>query len=267
MEIATVSYFNTKLPLEKRLSLLRDGGFGRISIWGEYPVGSGFLDEASCRMVGELAARHGLKVHSIHAPFAAANDLFSDDSALRDRQIGWYREGIRSCAELGAGILVVHAQRGNADMRGKEALGLSELLKLLPDLKRTGVKIALENMASGQSLEVLGNLFGELPEEFGFCYDSSHDFISPAPLAFIRRWGGRLLMTHLSDNRGVLDDHLLPWEGTIDWQAVIDTLPWESFSGPLMMESEMVASAVKDPAEFLAQVRERGEKLLGMRAG
>ncbi len=31
--------------------------------------------------------------------------------------------------------------------------------------------------------------------------------------------------THIHDNRGERDDHLLPYEGSIDWDAVLPALP------------------------------------------
>ena len=39
--------------------------------------------------------------------------------------------------------------------------------------------------------------------------------------------------THLHDNHGERDEHLLPYEGTIDWNATLAALPAET---PLVLE-------------------------------
>ncbi len=46
--------------------------------------------------------------------------------------------------------------------------------------------------------------------------------------------------THLHDNRGERDDHLLPYEGTIDWNATLAALPPEA---PIVLELKEPAAA------------------------
>ena len=46
--------------------------------------------------------------------------------------------------------------------------------------------------------------------------------------------------THIHDNRGERDDHLLPYEGTIDWGATLAALPPEV---PLVLELKEPAAA------------------------
>jgi len=42
--------------------------------------------------------------------------------------------------------------------------------------------------------------------------------------------------THLHDNRGTTDDHLVPFDGTLDWVATMTAFQKIGYSGPLMFE-------------------------------
>jgi len=41
---------------------------------------------------------------------------------------------------------------------------------------------------------------------------------------------------HLNDNHGVGEEHLLPGEGTVDWDAFTAALSRMDFAGPMIME-------------------------------
>ena len=49
-----------------------------------------------------------------------------------------------------------------------------------------------------------------------------------------------VVTTHMHDNRGERDEHLLPYEGTIDWSATLAALPPEA---PLVLELKEPAAA------------------------
>ena len=48
---------------------------------------------------------------------------------------------------------------------------------------------------------------------------------------------GYLVTTHLHDNRGRTDDHLLPFEGVIDWPELLIGFQKVGYDGTLMFES------------------------------
>jgi hypothetical protein len=47
---------------------------------------------------------------------------------------------------------------------------------------------------------------------------------------------GHVITTHVHDNAGRSDDHLLPFAGTIDWDATLIALSKVGYPGPLMFE-------------------------------
>ena len=70
----------------------------------------------------------------------------------------------------------------------------------------------------------------------GICLDTGHANMDGDVVESIETVSEHLIATHLHDNRGRNDDHLLPFEGTIDWPAVITTLQKVGYDGAWMME-------------------------------
>jgi len=47
---------------------------------------------------------------------------------------------------------------------------------------------------------------------------------------------GYIATTHIHDNRGKTDDHLVPFDGTIDWVATMTEFSKVGYAGPLVFE-------------------------------
>jgi hypothetical protein len=73
-----------------------------------------------------------------------------------------------------------------------------------------------------------------------------------------------LITTHVHDNRGRTDDHLVPFEGTIDWPAALTAVQKIGYDPTLLFE----IAAYGSPKETLVRAqraREKLERLLGIR--
>ena len=70
-----------------------------------------------------------------------------------------------------------------------------------------------------------------------------------------------LMTTHVHDNRGRTDDHLVPFEGTIDWPAALTAVQKVGYDGTLMFEIAAHGSP-KDTLRKARQARRRMEQLL-----
>ena len=47
---------------------------------------------------------------------------------------------------------------------------------------------------------------------------------------------GDLVTTHVHDNRGAADDHLVPFDGSIDWPTALMTLQKVGYDGVYVLE-------------------------------
>jgi sugar phosphate isomerase/epimerase len=128
------------------------------------------------------------------------------------------------------------------------------------------VKLAVENTQRADYVDcVLENITSPY---LGLCYDSSHDFLyGDKPGGLLRRWGGRLLATHIGDNDGLEDRHWLPWEGSIDWGEVRKSFPVGTYEGCLNLEVFPKDAGAESAANFLGRARRSVERLKGFLTG
>jgi sugar phosphate isomerase/epimerase len=69
----------------------------------------------------------------------------------------------------------------------------------------------------------------------------------------IETCSGHILTTHLHDNRGSRDEHLIPGDGTIDWEGVLLAFQKVGYEGTWMFE----LAPSTDPAGVLARAARR----------
>ena len=251
------SWFGYPLPIEERMRLIAEAGFCRTSIWlGKEEA---CIAESRPADLCTAAGCVGLRVECAHAPFEECNLLWHDEDSAAAPVIDGLRAWILFCADYGIPILVVHLGKGH-DAPAPTARGIERLGDLVETAARSGVVIALENVRSNAALD---RALEEIDSpNLGFCYDSSHDFMHAShPTAILRRWGGRLVYTHLSDNDGTRDCHWVPGRGTIDWTAVAAAMPARR-PLPLSLEVVPVDAAAQSAEAFLIEAHAAGVALI-----
>ena len=96
--------------------------------------------------------------------------------------------------------------------------------------------------------------------DVGICLDYGHAHLMGDIGEAIETVSGHLLTTHVHDNRGKRDDHLLPFAGSINWDTAIVETQKIGYDGVMMFE---VGDGGGDPVEVLkksVKARERLEK-------
>ena len=98
------------------------------------------------------------------------------------------------------------------------------------------VKIALENQRYLENLEFF---LGRYPNT-GFCWDTGHEYALSVDnkIRFMELFGKRTIALHIHDNRCDFnkDDHLLPYDGAIDFDYVAKAIAESGYDGTLMLE-------------------------------
>ena len=79
--------------------------------------------------------------------------------------------------------------------------------------------------------------------EVGFCYDAGHEHCYTRTVHYMDLYADRLFCTHIHDNHGREkddwsdpDEHLLPFDGNIDYADMMRRLDEAGFAGTLMLE-------------------------------
>lgn len=221
-------------------------------------------------------AESGLTLYSVHAPIVERYEdgrwegVLNLASASEERRLLALDAATRAlhiARRLPFSTLVVHAglPRGQQipgdDTRDAARRSIETLAGLAAPL---GVRIAVEVIPN--QLSAAGSLVHFVEEVLdtpatGICLDLGHAHLDGDVLDAIETVSEHLIAVHLHDNRGRNDDHLLPFDGTIDWPAALTTMRKVGFDGPMVLEIAPQASA-RETLTRAQAVRVRMERLL-----
>ena len=95
----------------------------------------------------------------------------------------------------------------------------------------------------------------------GICLDFGHAHLDGDLVDAIETVSEHFITVHVHDNRGRADDHLVPFEGTIDWPAALTAIQKVGYEGPLMFEMAAQGSA-KETLARAQKARLKIEKML-----
>jgi len=256
--------FNYDIPFEIQLPLIREAGFSHISLGGGRIEHSGYLEDEGRKRIRRSLNANDIGVCSVHCPFDDKADLSSPDKALAARALDVFKRCLDAALFLNAGGIIFHpcSLRASDLVIRKEVL-VKQISSLLDHIGQEPLFLAIENLPSNPANQIVTYTLDVVPHpRYGLCYDSSHDNLASQPLEILRKYGDRLVTTHLSDNHGEKDDHLLPFEGTYSWKRFCDLFSKIDFQGIFLLEVEMRESAFKEPRSFLKEAYLRGKRLM-----
>ena len=203
-----------------------------------------YESKAQMLALSDQAKKNAMEIQSVHAPFHGMRAFWQETPEGEQAQKELI-ECIESAGETGVPIAVCHAYIGFYTGETPTTTGLKRVEKLVAVAKSAGVKLAFENTEGEEFLKAIFDDFqGE--KTVGFCWDSGHEQCYGYGEDFVKKYGDRLIATHLNDNLGVsrldgrmdwTDDlHLLPFDGIIDWRDLVKRLNSVNFNGTLTFE-------------------------------
>ena len=217
-----------------------------------------------------------LTLHSMHAPIARDYvhgtwkdnlSLAAHDDTRRKAAVEETLATLEVAAALPYSTLVLHA--GVPEPYGGAADNhLASLVKSLEELspaaERHGVRLAVEVIPN--SLSTAPALVQLVESDIdaatlGICMDVGHARLMGDVVDAIETCSGHLITTHLHDNRGRNDDHLVPGKGVIDWDGAVLAFQKIGYDGVWMFELAATAER-KATLEQAVKARERFEALL-----
>jgi len=272
--VSTHLFHETRLNRE-HLADIAGHGFETVEVFAT----RAHFDYHDPRAAGELAewlSDLGLELNSMHAPIVDAirggkwvgsYSIASGDESRRKAAVAEAQAALKVAATVPFTYLVVHlgVPNGQATTPGDnqpEAArrSVEEIVALASEVK---VRVALEVMPNALSsasaiVEAIEDRLDYL--DVGICLDYGHANLMGDLGEAIETVAGHLWTTHVHDNDGARDDHRVPGDGTIDWDAAVVETQKIGYDGVLMFE---VANS-GDPIDVLkrtAKARERLEKM------
>jgi sugar phosphate isomerase/epimerase len=248
-------------------------GFEEVELFATRPHFDYRHPEAIDELVEWLSDTR-LVLHSVHAPafegFAGGQPvgILSSASSVEARRRAALDEASAALAiarRIPLEFLVAHvgvptpmAVSGD-NHRDAARRTVEELAALARD---HGVRLALEVIPNElSSATALVHLIEDQLEglDVGVCLDFGHAHMMGDVVDAIETLSGHLWTTHVHDNRGQSDDHLVPYAGSIDWEAAMMGMQKIGYDGTVLFE----VGDTGDPVEVLrrtAAARERLER-------
>jgi sugar phosphate isomerase/epimerase len=234
-----------------------------------------YHDAAAIKELGGWLKDTGLALHGIHAPIVESMDAAGKwgpaisnavtDTAKRQAAVREADTALNIARELGAGVFVVHlgtpTAQGGENSRTAAFRSVEDICRLAEPID---IRVALELMpnplSDASQLVAMLDRDLEFPKA-GICLDFGHAFLMGDVADQIETVAEHLVTTHVHDNGGKKDDHLVPFHGRINWDMALMTMQKVGYDGTYMMELANLST----PAEVLQKAqsaRKRFEKLL-----
>jgi sugar phosphate isomerase/epimerase len=217
----------------------------------------------------------GLSLHGIHAPITdrmASGDRWGDvlsnaagDNAKRQAAVEEAVAALGIAKAIPADVFVVHlgtpSSQGGENSRSAALRSVEEICRHAEPI---GIRVALELIPN--ALSDAGSLVTMIERDLdsrqaGICLDFGHAFLMGDVADTIEAVAEHLVTTHVHDNAGKKDDHLVPFAGRINWDLALMTMQKVGYDGTYLMELAKTAP----PDEVLAAAkaaRAKFEKLL-----
>lgn len=220
---AGISIFDG-ISFEKQVECFKKLGIDRTFVGAEIP---NFDD------VMQLFEENGIICENLHAPYSGINAMWGESEEEALKMLARLKDSVDKCARYGIPVTVVHLSSGRPMPEINER-GLRRYEELFRYAEEKGVVIALENQRYKENL----CYFMERYQSPGFCWDCGHEYGVTGRMGFMKMFGHRLAALHLHDNRcgEDTDDHLLPFDGKIDFDEVAQLLAESGYAGTVMLE-------------------------------
>jgi len=274
--LSTNSYRNQKLT-SALLGEIERAGIARVEIW----CSRLHFDYNSAEDVRELAdwfGDHKLELHALHAPTSrdmsarresATPISISDPERVRRLDaVDEIKRALDVAEQIPFRYLVQHigSSREAADPRRYDA-AFSSLEHLVVFAKERGVTIALENtpgeLASPSNLRHF--IHDTRLQGLRMCFDTGHAHMEDGIEASFEAMRDLVVTAHIHDNHGEKDEHLLPFEGTIDWSAALKLMATAPVTGGMPLVIELMPAHTRSLEQIMA-VFERMENARAAKA-
>jgi sugar phosphate isomerase/epimerase len=208
----------------------------------------------------------GLELASVHAP-GMEMSLASADAAERDAALAETERALHIARRIPFRAFVVHLGRPRTDgvqggtNRDAARRSVEALAKSAQPL---GVRIAIEvipnDLSRAASLAHLLDNGVDAPN-IGICLDTGHARLEGDVADAIEVVSGHLVAMDINDNRGRGDDHLVPFDGGIDWPSALTTVQKVGYDGAMTFELSARGST-KDTLARARDARSRIDELM-----
>lgn len=208
-----------------------------------------------------LSKELDLPITQSHAPFYNAIEPESPKASVWEPLI---KRAIEASGKAGIPWIVMHPGTYPGDsyeFKESKRRNYEYFMPYLEMADKYGCGIAIENMADNflktflrpstvycsRHVELVDLVDSFHADNVGICWDFGHAHLMGLDQReALRYMGKRLKATHVADNSGYNDDHIMPFQGTIDWRSILPVLSEIGYEGDLTYEIHCSTSRLPD---------------------
>lgn len=231
--------FRTQLVTVDRLEALRKAGYRRIELFCNRPH-LDFHDRKLIRAIGRWFQENALPSPSMHLPFMEMTGArqkvwispLDPEHRLRDRAMDEIKRSLELADVLAPEYVVFHLGIPGEHF---SPVAFEYAYAAIAQIRTfSGVQVMIENIPNEISTIERIREFKSVAAipEIGICYDTGHGHLMGVTDGF-----EHISTTHIHDNNGENDQHLWPFEGTMNWPLLIERLVLANYQGPFMFET------------------------------
>jgi len=251
--ISTQIYRGQPLTVDL-LESIRKAGYDRFELFCNRPH-LDFHNRSLLRAIGRWFTENALPAPSLHLPFVENVgpaqriwiSVLEPERRHREAALDEVKRSLELVDYVSLDYVVLHL--GNPREKFTPVAFEYAYAAIAQIRSFAGVEVVLENIPNEIStLERIEEFkrVSELPD-VGICYDTGHGHIQGVTGGF-----ENIRTTHVHDNNGEKDEHLWPFEGTLNWPTLIEKLVLANYKGQFMFEAR---------GEDLSKGREARERL------
>lgn len=194
---------------------------------------------ANEEIMGKIRAA-GLTCDNCHAVFNGEKDGvifkmgdFRNEGIKGDYMLEALLQNIDNCVKGGVSIMVVHGAGSNLGEPWSD-IHVERMRTLMDHAKKNNITIAFENL--GNTQEFL-SMFEHYPDA-SFCWDCGHQYCNTPEMRYMESFGHKLVALHIHDNsceKGA-DQHMIPYDASINFDEVAFDIAKSGFDGTMMLE-------------------------------
>jgi len=262
--------FHSERLTREHLAQIAEHGFEAIEVFATRSHFD-YHDQAAVAQLGGWLKETGLALHGVHAPITDRitppdtwGEVISNavsDSAKRQAAVKEADAALNIAREIQANVFVIHmgtpVTKGGENNRTAAFRSVEDICRLAEPI---GIRVAVEVIPNALSdpASIVTLLERDLDApRTGVCLDLGHAFLMGDVVDAIETVAEHLVTTHVHDNKGRSDDHLVPFEGRINWDVTMMTLQKVGYDGTYLMELANTST----PADVLKKAQGARHKL------
>lgn len=254
------------IPILESMKRLKSIGFDAVDL-NISDAGKNFFRLADddwidwIAQIKDLSQEINLPITQAHAPFYNAIEPESSKAAIWEPLI---KRAIEAAGILQIPWIVMHPGTypdDTYDFKESKRRNYDYFMPYLEEAAKYGIGIAIENMADdirrtylrpsavycSTHVELVDLVDSFQVDNVGICWDFGHAHLMGLDQREALRYiGERLKATHIADNSGMRDDHIMPFQGTIDWRRILPVLGEIGYRGDLTYEIHNSTSRLPD---------------------